>query len=44
MEYFLLFAAVIIVTVLGVTAFDDDLRASLEEFFDGMSKTMSTPP
>lgn len=42
-EYLLLFAVVIAVTLLGLTSFKDDIRASLEGLFDEAAKTMSTP-
>ena len=43
-EYFLLFAVVIALTVLGVTSFHTDIRTALEDFFTSLAKTMATPP
>lgn len=33
LEYLLLFAAVALVTVLGMTSFDNDIRTNLQGFF-----------
>ena len=43
-EYFLIFAVVIAVTLLGATLFDDNMRSSLVGFFTELAKKMSTPP
>ena len=32
-EYFILFAAVALVTMIGLTRFDDDVKAALANFF-----------
>ncbi len=42
-EYFLLFAGVIALTLFGVAMLPKDVRASLEDMFDGLAKVMSTP-
>lgn len=44
LEYLLLFAVIIVLTLLGVSTFDNDVRTSMETFVEGVSKTMSTPP
>ena len=42
-EYFLLFAGVIVLTLFGLTALPSDIRASLSDMFTGLAKIMSTP-
>lgn len=34
-EYFILFAVVALLTVAGLTTFDDDVKAAMQAFFQG---------
>ena len=43
LEYVLLFAAVAAVTLISVTAFDDNVRATLEDFFRAAANKMAAP-
>ena len=43
LEYLLLFAAVAAVTVIGVSVFDNNIRATLEGFFSAAANQMASP-
>ena len=43
LEYVLLFAAVAAVTLISVTAFDNDVRTTLEGFFNAAANQMALP-
>lgn len=40
-EYFILFAVVAVLTVLGLTQFDDDLKTTLQDFYDAAATNIS---
>jgi len=41
LEYFILFAVVALVTVIGLTTFDDDIRTSLEGFVNAAANKIA---
>lgn len=43
LEYFLLFAVIIVLTLVGLTTLDDDAATSLQGFFQSAAEKMATP-
>lgn len=43
LEYFIIFAAIAVVTLIGVALFDDQIQSTLESFVGDAANNMATP-